>query len=295
MKLYAPKYYKDFICIADKCTHSCCIGWEIDIDENTLSKYILLNHPYSAEIQKSIINNKTPHFQLCNNVRCYHLDNYGLCKIIKNVGEEYLCGICREHPRFYNFTNNGKEVGIGMSCVEACRIILNSDNFDEIVEIDSVDGDVQVYDFDAISNRDTVFRILKDNSIDFYGKVEMIFDYFDLYIDENDINTIVGELEYLDISHKKLFSTTSLCIHQENTQDMLSRIMAYFVFRHCSEAQDFDEFFAGLGFSVLCTKLIEQISTIENIYDVARIVSEEIEYSEENTERIKSMFYEETF
>ena len=39
MKLYAPSYYKKFKCIADKCEHSCCIGWEIDIDEETLEKY----------------------------------------------------------------------------------------------------------------------------------------------------------------------------------------------------------------------------------------------------------------
>ena len=38
MKLYAPEYYKQFQCIADKCTHSCCIGWEIDIDEITDEK-----------------------------------------------------------------------------------------------------------------------------------------------------------------------------------------------------------------------------------------------------------------
>ena len=36
MKLFAPEYYKQFKCIADKCTHSCCIGWEIDIDEEAL-------------------------------------------------------------------------------------------------------------------------------------------------------------------------------------------------------------------------------------------------------------------
>ena len=39
MKLYAPKYYKNFKCIADRCPHSCCIGWEIDIDRTTLTKY----------------------------------------------------------------------------------------------------------------------------------------------------------------------------------------------------------------------------------------------------------------
>ena len=39
MKLYAPEYYKKFRCIADRCEHSCCNGWEIDIDSATLARY----------------------------------------------------------------------------------------------------------------------------------------------------------------------------------------------------------------------------------------------------------------
>ena len=39
MKLFAPDYYKYFSCIADKCGHSCCVGWEIDIDADTLEYY----------------------------------------------------------------------------------------------------------------------------------------------------------------------------------------------------------------------------------------------------------------
>ena len=34
-----PDYYNKFKCIANRCRHSCCIGWEIDIDDSTLQKY----------------------------------------------------------------------------------------------------------------------------------------------------------------------------------------------------------------------------------------------------------------
>ena len=39
MKIFAPSYYKNFKCLADRCTHSCCIGWEIDVDADTLLRY----------------------------------------------------------------------------------------------------------------------------------------------------------------------------------------------------------------------------------------------------------------
>ena len=43
MKLYAPAYYKEFACIADRCKHSCCIGWEIDVDDDARELYDTLD------------------------------------------------------------------------------------------------------------------------------------------------------------------------------------------------------------------------------------------------------------
>ena len=34
-----PAYYKAFRCIGSDCTENCCIGWEIDVDEDTLAYY----------------------------------------------------------------------------------------------------------------------------------------------------------------------------------------------------------------------------------------------------------------
>ena len=39
MKIYAPDSYPRFRCIADRCRHTCCVGWEIDIDPGTLAQY----------------------------------------------------------------------------------------------------------------------------------------------------------------------------------------------------------------------------------------------------------------
>ena len=106
MKIFAPGYYKKFKCIAEACRHSCCIGWEIDVDADAVLRYralcdrnILESIDFSAE---------APHFELRADGRCPHLDGRGLCRIICEHGEEYLCDICREHPRFYNFSLDQK-------------------------------------------------------------------------------------------------------------------------------------------------------------------------------------------
>lgn len=36
MKIRVPDYYDEFECIADKCTDTCCAGWQVDVDDNLL-------------------------------------------------------------------------------------------------------------------------------------------------------------------------------------------------------------------------------------------------------------------
>lgn len=291
MKLYAPNYYKKFKCIADKCKHSCCIGWEIDIDESTLAKYSSLTSDYAKKILNSIEFSEDPHFRLLKNDRCPHLNDKGLCNIIINTGEENLCDICREHPRFYNFTNIGKEVGVGMSCEEASRLILESDDFDKIVPIGDAKGDCEIINFDSLSHREVIFKIIKHEEMDFVEKIEHICAYYDLYFDEKSILDCILKLEYLNDEHKTLFSGFNLNPPPEDIRKKVERALAYFVYRHCTEAEDFYDFSISLSFAIIFAYLISSISNKDNIEDMARIVSEEIEYSTENIELLKQLFF----
>ena len=49
-----PNYYKKFKCINKKCRHNCCIGWEIDIDDETAEFYKEVPGPFGDRLRKSI-------------------------------------------------------------------------------------------------------------------------------------------------------------------------------------------------------------------------------------------------
>lgn len=291
MKLYAPKYYKKFKCIADKCQHSCCIGWEIDIDSETIKKYESTSSGYGKEILKSIEKGEVPHFRLAENERCPHLDENGLCRIITECGEDCLCHICREHPRFYNDIPCGKEVGVGMACEEACRMILSSDEYSVIEEIGETDGEEELYCFDATEYRGEIYSILSDASVSYDQRLRAIAEKYKISLSGVSKETIES-LEYLDESHRELFSSFSC--EAETPLDIekyLERALAYFIYRHCTEAADEEDFRARLGLSLFCERLIASIAPkCESIFDAARIISEEIEYSDDNTEAIKLEF-----
>ena len=121
MKITAPDYYLNFKCTADSCRHTCCAGWEVDIDEKSLERF----RPV-PEIFREIDLYDTPHFRLKEGDRCPFLQENGLCRMIIEKGEDFLCNICRDHPRFRNFFTGETELGLGLVCEEAARIILSS-------------------------------------------------------------------------------------------------------------------------------------------------------------------------
>ena len=292
MKLFAPKYYKDFSCIADRCKHSCCIGWEIDIDDKTVEKYAACKEEYGEIIRKSIACDAEPQFILGEGERCPHLNEKGLCRIILELGDGYLCHICREHPRFYSDTPGGREVGLGMACEEACRIILSADDYNEMCEIGEVDGEPEEMEFNTLVHRKRLYDILGDKSLRYAEKLQAIRREYSISIEsmsDAEWREVFCELEYLDASHKDLFAGFSLASKAEPGEEkMLERALAYFIYRHCAEAWDLYEFRAALGFCLVCERLLASlIGAGEAPLEAARILSEEIEYSEDNTERIK--------
>lgn len=134
MKLIAPDYYINFRCIADRCLHSCCKGWEIDIDEESLERFQALGLPH-------ISLEETPHFILKEGDVCPFLQENGLCRMILDHGEDVLCNICRDHPRFRNFWTGFAEIGLGLSCEEAARLILTSQKPLSLIVLGECDDD----------------------------------------------------------------------------------------------------------------------------------------------------------
>lgn len=118
MKIYWPDYCKDFRCKADKCAHTCCAGWVIGIDEESLKRFEK-DPDISARLKDGC-------FVLRDDGRCPFLRDDNLCEMIISRGEDYLCDICREHPRYYNTFDDHIEGGIGLVCEEACRLVLNA-------------------------------------------------------------------------------------------------------------------------------------------------------------------------
>ena len=293
MKIFAPSYYKDFKCIADRCRHSCCVGWEIDVDPASLKKYEELGEIGKEIISKIDLSEDIPHFRLTDSERCPFLADSGLCKIISSLGEGYLCDICREHPRFYNYLPDRCEVGLGAACEEAARLILECENYRDTIEVGEKDGE-ETDGYSPIADRERVREILADRSIPFSRRISTVAEKFCL-----DASVIcreaVTELEYLDEKNADRFSVVSFDA-ESPAPELSERALAYFVYRHVGSASDREEFRLSLGAALFLERLFTSVIASEGAVDipsavpVLRLISEEIEYNEDNIEFIKSEF-----
>ena len=181
VKIVVPDYYKDFRCIAANCKHNCCIGWEIDVDEIALAKYRCVSGAFGERLRAGIVEEgESACFRLDAQERCPFLNARNLCDIILTFGEDALCDICAEHPRFRNFFSDREELGIGLCCEAACRLILGreekvsflTDGTSEENECPSEEECV----FYAM--REKAFALVQDRGMSISARVENILDFF---------------------------------------------------------------------------------------------------------------------
>lgn len=288
MTIYFPYYYKDFKCIADKCRHSCCVGWEIDVDDSTLMKYRAIEGAFGDEIRSHISDDGV--ICLSEGDRCPFLDEAGLCRIISKLGEGYISEICNQHPRFYHSAGGRIEGGIGAVCEEACRIILSSDDYNRFIPY-TRDIDIpEDTGFDSLVHRDFIYSVLSTDGMSYSEKLCIIREKYcitDPATECEEWNKLLSELEYLDESRRGL-----LAIGRKNEREELDcyfeRFFAYLVLRHVSPSESYDNLRARVGFCILLSEILENVISVreasfEEISEAVRIISEELEYSEENT------------
>ena len=134
MKVLKPFYYDDFKCIANDCIDSCCIGWQINIDENTYKKYKKVKGVFGKELNNGInrIRSKSSKLEYgkmkLKDKRCSMLNEDNLCNVYINLGENYLCNTCKIYPRNINKYGEIYERNLNMSCPEVARYLVSFKN-----------------------------------------------------------------------------------------------------------------------------------------------------------------------
>jgi len=121
-----PDYYKQFTCLAGECPDTCCAGWQIEIDERSLIRYVKYQNeglPFGSRLFNGV-DWKQGTFLQDQKKRCEFLNDGNLCDIYSEAGEKMLCRTCKTYPRHIGEFENIREISLALSCPEAARIII---------------------------------------------------------------------------------------------------------------------------------------------------------------------------
>ncbi len=125
MKVHELSYYSQFQCTMGNCPNTCCHGWQIELDQATVQKYMTMSKLDGLLLRSRLKRrNGTVMFKNSNG-SCPFLTKELLCKIQLSLGEDYMADVCRIFPRHrINYGLFAEEL-LFLACPQACRLFLN--------------------------------------------------------------------------------------------------------------------------------------------------------------------------
>lgn len=148
IRMLIPQYIKKFNCIGSECEDTCCKNWAITVDKTSYQRYkrlkkdefsTLLNKNIKLNRQKKESNSHAI-IKLQEDGYCPFLTEDKLCGVYGNLSYDYMPATCKLYPRVINRIDDEAEMSLMLSCPEAARKALLSN---EIMEFEYVEFELE--------------------------------------------------------------------------------------------------------------------------------------------------------
>lgn len=323
IKTFVPSYFEKFRCIADKCPDTCCVGWEVDIDDETAEKYSFLKGALGEKIKKhfTVDEEGCNIFTLCENDRCPFLNEKKLCEIYMGAGESYLSKTCTLFPRFFDEFGLFCEMGLGFGCPEAAKIILEDEEkfMLKLLEENEETAEEKDEDFleEILNLRTEFFRILEDEKINIRTRIADVLNIAgdfqkdvdgEFFSDEkkeksiDDCFRILERMEYINPERKEFIkeirNRKPVSDPFEKYGKDFEKLMKYYIFRYLLKALYDYDVLTKIKYGVFAVIVIGRIYsafselTFEERTKIMYSFSKEVEYSDLNMDLLDSELFE---
>ncbi|MGN1142107.1 MAG: flagellin lysine-N-methylase [Oliverpabstia sp.] len=180
MRYIKPHYYDTFRCIADQCPATCCAGWQIVIDEDSLEKYSRICGSFGNRIKNSVDWEEGIFYQYDR--RCAFLNEQNLCDLQSELGEDALCDTCRKYPRHVEEYEGLREYSLSLSCPVAADMMLKEKEPVSFQEWETDEEDAfEEFDFLMFTQledaRDVMFQMIQNREVDLRIRMKKILNF----------------------------------------------------------------------------------------------------------------------
>ncbi|MGN0295191.1 MAG: flagellin lysine-N-methylase [Lachnospiraceae bacterium] len=180
MRYCKPFYYDDFRCLAGDCPDTCCAGWQIYIDDDSLDRYERVKGSFGSRLVNSINWQEGAFYQDAG--RCVFLNEEDLCDLHQELGESALCDTCRRYPRHVEEFDGLRELSLSLSCPEAARMLLTCTEPERFIqwETDEAEDSFEEDEMDYLlftrleDAREVMLRILGNRESDIENRMALV-------------------------------------------------------------------------------------------------------------------------
>ena len=245
-----------------------------------------------------------PRFHVDQDKRCAFLNKNNLCDIYIHLGEESLCEICTQHPRFHNEYGNIRQSGLGMACEEAARLIFESDGL-RLKLVNETKEEKDDFSEDLLEIQLQIFALLRQKEYSIEQRIEHIFSFIKNAQEElNQKGRIISlkynssiknqhiletmreddymknwificqELDFMTPWIREMFySMEDLSFYKKDRKlkdSQIEQLMSYYIYRYFMRAYEDDNMIDKIKFAILSCILITMIEQYCQAMDIPK-------------------------
>ena len=239
--------------------------------------------------------------------RCPFLNGKNLCDRILYGGEGMLCQICTDHPRYRSFFSERTEIGVGLCCEEAARLILTRPEKTTLVV--TGEGELDEEETALLTLRDRLFTLAQNREEPIERRMEQILSACGAHVP--DVPLVHWAEFYLSLErmdeawtdilealreHADELPLDDFAAHMKGRETEYEQLLIYFLYRHVSTALDDGDVSSKAAFAVLSVRLLFSLGalhlllhgefTVEDQIELCRLYSAEVEYSDDNMDAL---------
>ncbi len=168
MRYLKPHFYDKFVCTAGDCPDTCCAGWQIMIDEDSLEKYKSVQGSLENVCIIRSTGKRSASVRMTGGAR--FLNDENLCDLYKALGPDAFAIPAAFYPRHTEEFEGLRNYPLSLSCPEAAKIILSCKEPVRFIEEETdEEDDFDEFDFMMFSRledtRDVLFSVLQDRNL----------------------------------------------------------------------------------------------------------------------------------
>lgn len=304
MILRTPSFYKDFKCIAGDCPDSCCQGWEVDADEQSLEYYKTLTGDIRKRIDSVLDKDEFGNtiFRLADKKRCPFLNQENLCDMHIAIGAEHTPYTCRMFPRFINDFGGTREMGVSFSCPVASDMMWELtepmhfvDELNDLPpELNEIDAQTYFY---LTKARKKAFDIVQDRSLPVNQRLIKLLDFgVEIQQDLEEYQEGDNPIAFFDVFRNPELINPQWLERVENgsakpvsDEVFNENIASYFIFRYFLTAVNDYDVLSKIKMAVIGVLIVTYFG--ENSWTI-HLWSKETEHSQYNMDRYKKLLKE---